>query len=183
MSRSTSKLAALTVLAAVFALFWTVIVTPVANWRAATLSRSLAVSTETERLEVARTRLQTEQAQMSTVESDNGFWTAAQTGEAYARIQGALARSASESGISFRAMTPLPVSRRDGLESAIVRIEFEANLQQLNDFLRAIEYASPALPVERAVLRRLIRPNETSSLPVLFSQIDIAAPLLIAEDS
>ncbi len=183
MTRNMSKLAAIAVLVAVFALLWTVVVTPVANWRAETLSRSSAVSTETERLEIARMRLQTEQAQLSTVESNNGFWTAAQTGEAYARIQGALARSASEHGISFRAMTPLPSTNRDGLESAIVRIEFEADLEQLTRFLRTVEYASPALPVERAVLRRLIRPNETSRLPVLFSQIDIAAPLLIAEDS
>lgn len=182
MTRNMSKLAAVAVLVAVFALLWTVVVAPLANWRDATLSRSLAVSTETQRLEIARMRLQAEQAQLGTVETSNGFWAAAQTGEAYARIQGALARSASDSGISFRAMTPLPASKRDGLESAIVRIEFEADLQQLTTFLRAIEYASPALPVERAVLRRLIRPNDKSRLPVLFSQIDIAAPLLIGED-
>ncbi len=183
MNSAVSRLAAVGVLVAVVALLWGLVAIPLAQWRADVLARSDAATAESERLRSARMRLDARQASLSSVEISNGFWTAAQTGEAYARIQGALAKSASESGIRFRAMTPLPTANRNGVEIALVRIEFEADLQQLTGFLRAIEYASPALPVERAVLRRLVRPNDSSRLPVLFSQIDIAAPLLIAEDS
>ncbi len=181
MTRGLSKLLALGLLVMTLAVIWFVLVTPLSQWRSESLARLDSAITETMRLTEAKTRLDAESAALGSVQSNNAFWTAGQTGEAYARIQGALSKAASENGIAFRSMTPLPAANRDGMESAVVRIEFEADLAQLTGFLRSIEYTSPALPVDRAALRRLVRPNETSVLPVLFAQIDIAAPLLIGD--
>jgi hypothetical protein len=178
-----SKLAAMGLLLVAFGVIWIALAAPAITWRETTFARLEAARTETARLSRSSTKLNAQIAGLGSVETDNRFWAADQTGEAYALVQGALSRSATENGIAFRAMTPLPAAQREGLESAIVRIEFEADLAQLTGFLRAIEYATPALPVDRATLRKLVRPNDFSRLPALFVQIDIAAPLLIEDGS
>ncbi len=174
-----SSLAAVVLLGIGTLAIWMAVVQPALDWRAAILLRTDAARTEHARLLSATARLNAEEAAFEPGGLDGLYWTGGQTGEVYARIQSRLSQSAAKNGIAFRAITPLPTNREGDLETAVVRIEFEADLGQMTEFLRDIEYASPALPIKRANLRRLVKPNDTSVQPVLFTQIDIAAPILL----
>lgn len=176
-----SKLLAVATTLGLAILCWFSVIEPLSTWRSDTLGNLQNAVTDESRLRAAISKMELEKAQFGTGSDDVLTWSASQTGEAFARVQASLSETASANGISFRSITPLPTAEIDGLTRAPVRVEFEADLSQLSSFLQSVEYGIPALPIERAMLRRLIRPNETASLPVLFVQLDVAAPISVVE--
>ena len=111
----------------------------------------------------------------------NILWRAAQTGEATARIQSQLSKIASERGVSLRSISPTRARDLNLAQAAGFRLEMEASLDQLVQFLQAIEYHSPALLVEKASLRRLNKLNSNQPQPLIFAQIEISAPVVLDE--
>ena len=176
-----SRLAALSVLLVPLISCWVFIIAPVAQWRADTVSRTEVAKAEKTRLMATKTRLENEQAVLSSGQSEELLWKADQVGEAYARVQSALTEAAVANDIKLRTITPLAHAQDRNSDTARVRVEFEANLEQLTAFLRTTEYKKPALPIQRAMLRKLVRPNSTARFPVLLAQIDIAAPVSLGD--
>lgn len=173
-----SRLAAIGLLGLVLGSFWALAIQPLGEWRQAQLTELERTKLEIERLTLATARLEAERDSLQGETTISKLWDGTQPGEISARIQSHLNDAASESGISFRSITPLPPRSAGTYTSFGFRLEFEAGLGQLARFLQDVEYAAPALPVERATLRRVIRPGDRSEQPIVFAQIDIVAPVL-----
>lgn len=178
-----SSFVAVLALACVLIASWVFVFEPLRDWRTATIEATYAAQTEYKKLLSAQAQMDRVEAQIKGGEFKGLFWTASQAGEAYALVQADLTRAAATAGITVRSMTPLPTQTNGSIESAVVRMEFEADLAKVTQFLRQIEYASPALTIKRGNLRRLLRANDTSEQPILFSQLDIAAPILVGDGS
>lgn len=178
-----SRFGALLALIGVIVCTWILLVAPLADWRQQQLSTAKQSKLELERLESSFQRLSLQHDALANYETADLAWNAKATGEASARIQTHMAEAAGRAGIQFRSITPLPNARSNGEDQVVFRLEFESDLAQLTSFLTDIEYATPALPVTRATLRRLVRPNDQSLQPVVFTQLDIAAPVLIEDGS
>lgn len=181
MPKLVSRMAALAVLLVALSCLWVVVVAPLMEWRLVQLTSAQQTEVELERLQASFQRLSLERETLANYDSVDLAWSARAQGEASAQIQSRMAEAASQAGIRFRSITPLPNAQRDGRNQVVFRLEFEADLAQLTAFLSEIEYATPALPVTHATLRRLVRPNEQALQPVIFAQLDIAAPVLIED--
>lgn len=183
MSRGLSKIAAGLLLAGLLALVYVGLFLPVSDWREDTLLQTKNAELELQRLSAAKSRLEQQALALETSTDEDLFWAAEQSGEAFAQVQSHISEAAKQAGISLRAATPLPLQKNGKLDNVVIRVEFEADLGQLVKFLRQLEYDAPALPIERATVRRLLRGGDASVLPVLFAQIDISAPFLLGEGS
>jgi len=111
----------------------------------------------------------------------NEIWQARQLGEMTARIQARLGEIARENGVTLRAVTPAVARDMPHVETTALRIEGEADLAQFRNLILNIEQHSPTLFIERATIRRLNRVERISEQPLVFFQLDIAAPIRIAE--
>lgn len=153
--------------------------TALAEWRSAQFSRLSEVQNEIAVLETRQAGLRADLANFSDQDITDLFWTAGQPGAATALVQSAISSTASQHGILMRSITPF-TPREETIQGAFgVRLEFEARLDQLSQFLQSIEYDRPALVVDRMVLRRLNRPGDTAAQPSLFAQIDLLAPVIL----
>ncbi|WP_415400583.1 GspMb/PilO family protein [Tateyamaria sp. SN3-11] len=160
---------------------WLGVVAPAQAWKNSQYA-ALATAQEqsaglTERLE----RLRREAAAMSASTHFDGVWQAANPGEATARVQARLSDLARQNGIAFRAITPLRTESIPLKQAVAFRIEAEARLDRLVAFLRAAEYASPVLVIEKGSLRRLSKPGVPTEQPIVFFQFDIMAAYDLAE--
>lgn len=178
-----SVIAAYVLLGALLVSLWVGIASPIVQWRDQMLADATTAEVEAVRLRAAKNSLTREKLALSEETNEDLFWRAAQVGEAYAKVQSNVSSAATENGVSLRTATPLPAQSSGGVETIAVRVEFEADLGQLTGFLRAIEFNSPTLPIQRANLRRVIRANDLSALPTMFVQIDISAPVLMEDGS
>lgn len=175
--RLLTRLVVFAVALVVASLGYLLVIEPLSNWRNTTISTRNAIKDEMTRLNDSIARLQAEKQSFITDDLSALTWEGAQAAEATARIQSALNDMARETGILMRSIAPTNETSSDFPSAATFRLEFEASLDQLVPFLKAVEYGQPVLVVTRANFRRLVRTGQTGPQPDLFMQIDIAAPV------
>lgn len=173
--------AAVAVLVGIAALGWFAIVTPLAAWKSGALAERAETLEEIARLEQSLASLKAERGQLSVGGELDVLWTAAQMGEATARVQSELSGMARANGVSLRSISPNRARDMTLANAAGVRLEMEAGLDQLGAFLTELEHHSPALLIERAVVRRLNKPSGEGAQPLVFAQIDVSAPIGLSE--
>ncbi|MCU0826008.1 MAG: type II secretion system protein GspM [Tabrizicola sp.] len=164
---------------------------PLSEWRSGILQRSSTTLEDIQQLDLTVEALTAEVRALSGTQSLDLMWSAEQSGQASALVQGRLSDLARAQGLSLRSIAPLPNRDLPVAEGVGFRIELEAALDRLVPFLIAVEHSKPLLVIERATLRRLARPGETNASggsgplqPELFVQLDIIAPvqLNVAKD-
>lgn len=165
----------------VISLIWLAILQPLATWRAETASRLKDTRAESLRIQQSLLSLTQERNSLALGGTEGLVWAAPQLGEATALVQARVSELAKKNGLSLRSITPL--SKRDSVSANSVgfRLELEAPLDRLTAFLVDLEYNSPALAVEQSDIRRLIRPGPDQGQPALFVQLDILAPVVLAD--
>lgn len=180
--RIISRLFALLILTGLGVLIWLAVLQPAYNWKTNAIAELSASQLENTKLIASLSRLKAERAQLSGDTSLAIIWKAKRMGEATALVQSEISNLAAEHGITLRSVTPVP-SRDIPFTSAIgFRIEGEATLDRLTSFLIALEASTPALIIERAVLRRLTRPGRTAAQPDVFVQLNLIAPVALDEE-
>ncbi|SMX26034.1 General secretion pathway protein M [Pelagimonas phthalicica] len=177
LSRLSSLLLALALLVGFFALIWLSVGQGLYNWRDTALSKREEMRSELQKLEGSLAALKRDHSQFGETGELTLIWAAKEAGAVTALIQSEISKLAKDHGVSLRAVTPAKESGLSLQEATGFRIEFEASLDQLTGFLQDIEYSSPALVVDRAVLRRLNKPGHKHPQPLVFAQIDLAAPI------
>jgi hypothetical protein len=160
---------------------WFAVLLPLAGWKAQQRTDLADAVDEQARLTRSIAALQAEKTILSG-NGDVGFlWRSAQLGTANAEVQSAISDLAAKSGISLRSITPLPPSDGQAQSGTTVafRIESEAALDALKQFLSTLEYNDRALVVRSGSLRRLARPEGEQPMPVVFFQLDVIAPVTL----
>jgi hypothetical protein len=137
-----------------------------------------------ERLDQSLAVLAQERAALKSSLDASLIWQADQSGQASALVQSNLSEIAREAGLSLRSVSPLSPRNVPLAQGIGFRVELEAPLDRLVSYLVEIEHSQPALSIDRATLRRLVRPameqDQVSRLPELFVQLDILAPVQLA---
>lgn len=179
-SRALNTVAFGSILTGLILLIWVSVVAPLQNLKTGNFENRANGISEMRKLQDRIAILQLEKSRLSDRGQLDVLWQAERTGTATAMIQAEISRQALQEGIGLRSISP--VRKRDlRLADAVgIRIEMEAGLDQFTDFLRSVEYHSPALLVERAALRRLIKPGNQSEQPLVFAQIDLSAPVILS---
>ncbi len=180
--RFLSRSVALATLAALVALLFFGVLSPLANWRSAKLSEHVRAESERIRLEESITRLEAERRAFVSEDLAGLIWEGTQEAEATAKVQSAVNDMARNNGILMRSIAPTRANNSDFTHAITFRLEFEASLDKLVPFLKTVEFSQPALVVTRANLRRLARPNPSGTQPDIFAQIDIAAPFSLTSE-
>lgn len=180
-------LVALALFCAMAALVWFAAVLPLRDWQMRSFQNRDAAVAGINRLGDSIANLQAERAGLATGGTLDIVWSARQMGEATARIQSELSSMASGNGVSLQSVTPTGQRDLSLAQAVTFRIEVEAGLDQITEFLTTLEYHSPVLVVEQATMRRLNRPVSLvqgaphRSQPLLFAQIGILAPVNLVE--
>jgi len=175
------RIVAILTLCVFAALVYLAIIAPLVDWRQAMLAQRDAMRGEMVRLQSSIARLEAEKQSYVSNDLTGLTWAASQMAEATARVQSTINDLARDTGIAMRSIAPRNNSDTDIPNTIGFRLEFEASLDQLVPFLKTMEYGQPTLVVTRVNMRRLVRPNPTGPQPDLFVQIDVAAPVTIAE--
>lgn len=181
MDRRNARIALLGGLIALGAALWFGVVQPAQAWKAQQFNALAAAQEQSARLADRLVTLRREAAAMSAATDFDGVWTAQSAGEATARVQAALSDLARQNGISFRAITPLRTEAIPLKQAVSFRVEAEAPLDRLVNFLRAAEYNSPVLVFEKGSIRRLSKPGIPTEQPLVFFQFDVFAAYDLAE--
>ena len=181
MGRRGIRLVLLAVLVSVAAALWIAVIQPAQAWKSEQFTALAAAQEQSARLSDRLVTLRREAAAMSAATDFDGVWTAQSAGEATARVQAALSDLARQNGISFRAITPLRTEAIPLKQAVAFRVEAEAPLDRLVGFLRAAEYNSPVLVVEKGSIRRLSKPGIPTEQPLVFFQFDVFAAYDLAE--
>lgn len=179
-----SRLSAVVALFAATVLLGLFVIGPVSEWRSGVLQRASTMVEDIERLDLSVQTLTAEARALSGSQRVDLMWSAEQSGQASALIQGRLSDLAREQGLLLRSIAPLPNRDLPIAEGVGFRIELEAGLDRLVPFLIAVEHSTPLLVIERATLRRLMRSGDPDvadgsglQQPELFVQLDIIAPV------
>lgn len=180
MSGRMSRVMALALLGAFGWGVWAFAISPALQSVEATKAELSGLLIQETRLKATVARLELETSLSDTDDLGVYLWQAKQAGEATARIQAALGEISRNNGIVLRSITPAAAPPVPYVEAVALRIEAEADLEQVADFVTALEQHSPVLLISRATLRRLNRPA-FSEQPVVFFQIDLIAPYVIGE--
>jgi hypothetical protein len=177
----TLALGTLTVLAATA---WFAVFAPLRVWHAEMLRQADDKRLAIERLDQSLAVLAQERAALKSSLDASLIWQADQSGQASALVQSNLSEIAREAGLSLRSVSPLSPRNVPLAQGIGFRVELEAPLDRLVSYLVEIEHSQPALSIDRATLRRLVRPameqDQVSRLPELFVQLDILAPVQLA---
>ena len=176
------RVVGLFVLAGCGALLWLFVVSPVAEWKGEQFAELQGLRADEARLERSLETLRDELVVLSGDGEVSFVWRSPQIGTATAEVQSALNTLASSTGISLRSITPLPAAQDNSRSTIAFRIESEAALDTLTDFLVALEYGERALVVRSATLRRLARPANEQIQPVVFFQMDVVAPVVLTAE-
>lgn len=155
---------------------------PLGSWRAAVLARKAAEDAELARLGATRLRLTAERDLLSGAVPAVGIWPAAPIGEVTARIQSELSALSRDSGVSLHSVAPTGPKPLASAATVGFRLEAQARLDQLSDFLRALEFHSPPILIAQAQLRRIARPGDVAEQPLVFFQLDLIAPVAQSPD-
>lgn len=164
-------------LVGIFGLMWLAILLPAITWKQARLDTHAIAINETQHLAASIGQLESELSQLSQQDNFDLVWTAEKFGEVTARVQAEISSSAIRAGVVLRSVTPNNAPSFPFVETVGFRIEGEAALDQLVRLLRTIETSRPALVIEKANLRRLSRVGSTQELPLLYFQMELAAPI------
>ncbi|NSX56913.1 type II secretion system protein GspM [Parasulfitobacter algicola] len=178
-----SRFMVLLIIGGLVLLIWIAVLSPLVTWRNQAQSNLLSAQTELARLERSIAQLQIEQTRLSADDATSILWMASQSGEATARVQANLSTMARQSGVNLRSISPVRARELAFSQAVAFRMESEATLDQVVSLLRAIEYSTPPLVIERANLRRLARPTRTSDQPLMFFQLEILAPVIMNENA
>ncbi|WP_457645941.1 type II secretion system protein GspM [Profundibacter sp.] len=163
-------------------LIWFAILLPASEWKAKAFSELAQSRAEQSKLSESLARLKVERAQLSGDTALDIIWKAKRMGEATALVQSEISNIAAKHGVSIRSITPVPAKEIPFANSIGFRIEGETTLDKLTTFLVDLEANSPALAIERAVLRRLTRPGRTAPQPDVFLQLNLIAPVELDEE-
>lgn len=177
-----SRLIALIALAALAGLVWLTVLAPAHQWKTRALDGLAASQMEYTRLTASLQRLKVERAQLSKGNSLDIIWKAKRMGEATALVQSEISNLAAKHGVMLRSVTPMSAKDLPFTSGIGFRVEGEATLDKLTAFLIELEGSTPALLVERAVLRRLTRPGRTAPQPDVFVQLNLIAPVTLDEE-
>ena len=154
---------------------------PAQDWKAAQFAALDDAQRKSIELADRLQDLQREAAALSTATNFDGVWTAANPGEATARVQARLSELARQNGITFRAITPLRTEAIPLKPAVAFRIEAEARLDLLTAFLREAEFSTPVLLFEKGSIRRVSKPGPPPEQPIVFFQFEVLAAYDIAE--
>lgn len=179
--RNTARIGLLAGLLALSGLIWVGVIQPAQAWKADQIAALAAAQEQSARLADRVDALRREASAMSAATDFDGVWTAESAGEATARVQAALSDLARKNGISFRAITPLRTEAIPLKQAVSFRVEAEAPLDRLVNFLRAAEYNTPVLVFEKGSIRRLSKPGIPTEQPVVFFQFDVFAAYDLTE--
>ncbi|MES0863750.1 type II secretion system protein GspM [Ruegeria sp. SCPT10] len=157
------------------------IVAPLNAWKARGLEMRNQALSEIDRTQATIDRLKQQSEILAQNENQEFLWRAEQIGAVTAKIQTVVTASAANNGVSLRSITPLKAKRIATVDAASFRLEFEASLDQVTGFLKEIEYATPALLVEKAQFRQFRKPADDRSQPVLNAQLELIAPIYLEE--
>ncbi|MEE9455321.1 MAG: type II secretion system protein GspM [Paracoccaceae bacterium] len=174
-----SRVAALGIFALLVMSVWVLAISPVLQIKTTVASELTAAHLEKDRLTRAAANLTYQLENIDTVDVQDEIWQARQLGEMTARIQARLGEIARENGVTLRAVTPAAARDMPHVDTTALRIEGEADLGQFRNLILSIEHHSPTLFVERATIRRLNRVERQSEQPLVFFQLDIAAPIRV----
>ncbi len=177
-----ARIAALAVIATAILLPVVFVILPLAQWKQDVEEAVEAARLDQVRLADSIERLALERAQLSAGSLDGFLWSARQLGAATARVQATINDIAAQNSLSIRSFTPTGTRSMPIAEGIAFRIEIEATLDRLTPFLVEIEYHTPALLIDRADLRRLTRPGADTERPSMFVQLEIVAPIDVAEE-
>lgn len=158
------------------------IVVQIDDWRNEVITRAEQLHADSLSLEVRRIRLSRELQSFGENPVAPYLWEENERGVVNARIQAHISQLATQSGLSLRSISPVGTGVLVDRQTAVFRLEAEARLDHLSDFLRDLEYKLPTVLVEGAILRRLTRPGSTSDQPELFAQLDLIAPIHLLSD-
>jgi len=164
-----------------FAIFFSV-GTAISDWRDNEFQRLAKLEGDRAALAERTESLHSDIASFADQDITDLFWTAAQSGEANALIQSAVSGTASENGILLRSVTPYTPREQIIQGSFGFRLEFEAHLNQVTEFLKDLEYDRPAIVIDRVILRRLNRPGDADLQPAVFAQVELLAPVILTGD-
>lgn len=178
-SENLARLAALAILVGLLAGVWFFIINPVIQTKSALTADLQSTQAEKNHLTAAIANLAFRLENGDAADLQGEIWQAKQAGEMTARIQAELGAIAHANGITLRSVTPARAPRMPLVDTTALRIEAEADLAQFRALIITIEQHSPALFIERATIRRLNRPGRISEQPLVFFQLDIAAPIRI----
>lgn len=181
-----SKLLALLALTGFAGLIWAALLAPAADWQTAQLREREALTTKVTALRATLSRLENEQEQLDQKGDDSGLWPPAPQGQSTARIQSAISASAERSGLAIRSISPT-----DGQTLALAQmvsflIEADGPLDAFHAFFADLDGQNPALLIDNATLRLFDRPAPDGTapvLPLLFAQIQISAPVALANEA
>lgn len=158
---------------------WLSLGATLSDWRSNQFDRLSVLENQKTSLEERSNQLRSDLESFSDQDLTDLFWTAAQPGEATALVQSSVSGTASANGILLRSVTPF-TPREQTIQGAFgFRLEFEAHLDQVTEFLKDIEYDRPAIVIDRVVLRRLNRPGDAGLQPAVFAQVELLAPVIL----
>lgn len=178
-----AQLPFLTLIAAFAALSYVLVIAPLSQWRADAIAGLASVQQERVQLTQSIARLEAERESYAREDLSGLMWEASQIAQATARVQSALNDIARRNGIPVRSIAPTNAQGATSENTITFRLEFEASLDQLVPFLKTVEFDQPVLVVTRANMRRLTRPGDSGPQPDLFVQLDITAPVSLADGS
>ncbi|MEL7092555.1 MAG: hypothetical protein AAFN94_12550 [Pseudomonadota bacterium] len=181
MTRSLYGIGAVFGLCALAAALWFGAIVPAQDWKAAQFAALENAQRKSVELADRLNGLHREAAALSTATNFDGVWSAANPGEATARVQARLSELARQNGISFRAITPLRTEAIPLKPAVAFRIEAEARLDLLTAFLQEAEFSTPVLLFEKGSIRRLSKPGPPAEQPIVFFQFDVLAAYDLVE--
>ena len=177
-----SRIIAMLALAVLAVLIWLAVISPMYEWKKHVSENLTANQTENARLNASLSRLRTEKAQLSGDSSLDTVWKGKRIGEATALVQSEISNLAAKNGVMLRSIAPISAKGMPFANGIGFRVEGEATLDKLTSFLIDLEGNTPALVIERAVVRRLNRPGRTASQPDVFVQLNLVAPVALDEE-
>ncbi|MEP6066614.1 MAG: hypothetical protein ABJ246_12300, partial [Paracoccaceae bacterium] len=113
------------------------------EWRKGVMARAEQLHANTLDLEVRRIRLTKELQSFGQNPAAPFLWQAAERGVANARIQAHINEVATMNGLSLRSISPVGSGTFEDHQTAVFRLEVEARLDHLSNFLRGLEYSQP----------------------------------------
>jgi hypothetical protein len=176
------RIIALLALIVLAVLIWLAVISPIYEWKKRASENLTTSQTENARLNASLSRLRTEKAQLSGDSSLDTVWKAKRIGEATALVQSEISNLAAKHGVMLRSIAPMSAKGMPFASGIGFRVEGEATLDKLTSFLIDLEGNTPALVVERAVVRRLNRPGRTAPQPDVFVQLNLVAPVTLDEE-
>lgn len=108
------------------------------------------------------------------------IWSGDQAGTLIATVQAAVGELARENGIRLRSIAPTTASGFGNIDATGLRLEGEAKYDMVLKFLKHLETHTPALLIQKGTLRRLNRAGGPTEYPIVFFQVELAAPIRIA---